>query len=686
MNLRKKRGIILITVILLISVAFTCRLFNLQIIHGEEYREEANKKYVTEIAEEAPRGGIYDRYGRPIVVNKVAYSLQIQKLDFDKKTENDIILRLLNLLNSQGYTRTATLPITEEKPYAFQFTGTEKEQKEAEKKWKTKYKFDEKATAQDVVDYYAKRYQFDDDKLYTEQQKRTLADVRYDMIVKQYSTTVPYEIIKDVSMDVVTKVKEDATDYPNVLVVNEYVRDYKEPKLLSHLLGRIGPIYEEEYADLKNKGYRMNDYIGKQGLEKILESDLRGENGKQRVIKNKNGEVTGSEVTQEPVSGNNAILTIDLEMQRVLEEGLADTINSIRSRGYASRKSKNGQDANVGSAVVLDVNTGEVLAMASYPGYDLANFNKDYADLSSNKNKPLINRALSGTYEPGSTFKMVTATAALEKGVITPNTRITDEGIYRYYKDYQPACWIWNAQHTTHGTINVSQALMHSCNYFFYETGRLTGINDIVRYGKLYGLGSKTGIELSGEESRGHLDAPKEGETWNPGDTLQAAIGQGRNLFTPIQLVSYVSTVANRGIHYTPHLIKSVRSAESGETVKNKEPEVKSQLEVKTSTWDAIQKGMLMVTEEGGTAHSVFADCSVKVAAKTGSAQVPNGSDNGIFACYAPYDNPQIAIVVVIEHGTSGGSAAPVARKVIDYYFSENRTSADETPINQLLP
>jgi len=683
MNMLKKRGIILIVIICLIAIAFTCRLFNLQIVHGSEFVEMAQKKYISEIDEEAPRGGIYDRYGRPLVVNKVVYSLQVQKLDFDKSTENDILLRLLDLLKAQGYERETVLPISSEAPYVFTFEGTDKEKQQAEAKWKKKSNFKSNMTAQDVIQYYADKYQFS--KKYTEEQKRQLADVRYEMIIKQFSTTVPYEIAKDVNMNVVTKVKEDAADFANVLVVNEYEREYEQPALLAHLLGRIGPIYEEEYASLKQKDYRLNDYIGKQGLEKVLEDDLRGQNGKKRVIKNKYGEVTGSEVTKEPVPGNNAILTIDIEMQQVLEESLKDTINSIRENAYASGKD-DGRDAAVGSSVVIDVNTGEILAMASYPSYNLETFNKDYSSLLKDKNKPLINRALSGTYEPGSTFKMVTASAALQKGSITPNTKITDLGIYRYYKGYQPACWIWTEQHRTHGTINVSQALMQSCNYFFYETGRLTGINDIVKYGKLYGLGSKTGIELSSEEAKGNLAGPKEGTTWNPGDTLQAAIGQSTNLFTPLQLTNYIATVANGGTRYTPHLVKGVRSATTGQSIRTTEPTIKAKLNLNPSTLQAIQKGMLMVTQQGGTAHSVFADFPLAVAAKTGTAQVSTGSDNGIFAAYAPYDNPQIAVVTIIEHGTHGNLVAKVARKVMDYYFSENRNQTDDIPVNQLLP
>ena len=334
---------------------------------------------------------------------------------------------------------------------------------------------------------------------------------------------------------------------------------------------------------------------------------------------------------------------------------------------------------------MIDVNTGEVLAMASYPSYNLESFTEIYSELLQDPDRPLLNRALMGTYEPGSTFKMVTGSAALANGVVTPETRILDQGVYTYYKDYQPACMAWRRNRTTHGNITLSEALKYSCNYYFYEAGRLTGIDEILKYCHLYGLGEPTGIELSFEESQGTLQKPEEGEVWYPGDTLQIAIGQ-KNLFTPLQLTNYIATIANGGTLYEPHLVKSVRDAEDGSLISKTESKVRSEVGLSEENQNAIKEGMLSVTQEGGTAYSIFRDFPVEVAAKTGTAQVSQGSDAGIFAAFAPYDDPEIAVVTIIEHGTSGGSVAPVTEKVMEYYFSNQMGVSDYENTGELLP
>ena len=280
---------------------------------------------------------------------------------------------------------------------------------------------------------------------------------------------------------------------------------------------------------------------------------------------------------------------------------------------------------------------------------------------------------------------MVTASAALAKGVITPKTKILDQGVYTFYKDYQPACMAWRKNRTTHGNITVGEALKYSCNYFFYEAGRLTGVEDILEYCHLYGLGEPTGIELSFEEAAGTLRKPEEGKVWNPGDTLQISIGQ-TNLFTPIQMTNYIATLANGGTLYEPHLVKGVRSAEDGRMISKTESKVRSEVGLSEENLNAIKEGMLSVTQQGGTAYSIFRDFPVQVAAKTGTAQVSQGSDTGIFAAFAPYDKPEIAVVTIIEHGTSGGSVAPVTKKVMEYYFSNQLGVSDYKNTGELLP
>jgi len=370
------------------------------------------------------------------------------------------------------------------------------------------------------------------------------------------------------------------------------------------------------------------------------------------------------------------MLTIDIRLQEVLERLLESNIKRIAATMPAGK----GQDIAGGSAVVIDVRTGEILALASYPTYHLEQFSQDYRALAADPLNPMFDRAISGLYAPGSVFKMVSAVAGLETGVITPKTRIVDRGIYTYYApNYTPKCWIYTAQNRTHGSLDVVGAIKNSCNYFFYETGRLAGIGAIEDYGKQLGLGELSGIELAGE-AKGQVAGPVErkaaGGLWFPGDTLGAAIGQSDHLFTPLQLVNYVATLVNGGIHYKPTLFKSAFSYNYDRTLHINRPVVLNELNLKPETAAAVKQGMGEVTENG-TASAVFRDYEVHVGGKTGSVQVGGGrSDNGVFAAFAPYDEPEIAIVIVVEQGGTGGNIAPIARDFFEAYFAGR--AADE--------
>ena len=338
----KKRCYVLLSLTLVVTLIFTYRLFDLQVIHGKEFAERSEKQYITEIEEPAPRGEIYDRYGRPLVTNRVAYTITVQKMDYSYEEENDILLKLMALLEENGCSWEGdTLPITDTAPFAFTFEGEDASQQETE--WKEKNSFKSEATAQDVIDSYIKKYNISSD--YTDAEKRLLAGLRYQMTVEQYSTAIPFEIAEDVDMNIVTKIKENQQTFSNVIIVNDYVREYQRPELLSHVLGRIGKIDADEYEELKDSGYKYNDYIGKQGIEKAMEESLRGESGTRRIVKDKDGEIIESVVTEEPESGDYVVLTIDIEMQKVLEEALRDTIENIRMEAQTNGEEA-GADAN----------------------------------------------------------------------------------------------------------------------------------------------------------------------------------------------------------------------------------------------------------------------------------------------------------------------------------------------------
>lgn len=660
-----------------LALIIVVRLFWMQIIMGDTYSIQAEQKQMRSVAVKAPRGEIVDRFGKALVTNKSGYSVQIQKTSLKNDEFNDILLKIYNLIISHGEEVQQTFPVAEN-PLRFTFVDEydaqqQQEAAEAEKKWKRANEFGENMTVEEVMEKLKKKYRVSDS--YTGEDLLKIISLRYEMETRAFSVSTPFVIASDVGMELVTRLKEEQSEYPCVNITTEYVRDYTSGTLAAHILGRVGKISPEEYSDLKQQGYKMNDEVGKQGIEKEFETYLKGTDGYTSLVQTPNGFEPQADLGREAVAGNYVVLTIDAQLQKVLEETLAGTINQIRSRG-GDPSAKSGGDAYCGAAVVMNPRNGEILAIASYPTFDLSRFNEDYQTLYTDSNKPMWNRAISGTYPPGSTYKMLTSIAALESGVITPKTIIKDEGVYKFYPDYQPGCWIWRKNGSTHGNQTVSDALANSCNYFYYEVGRLMGIEKLDEYAAMFGFGEKTGIELSSEEAKGRIAGPEDrkkygAEQWRGGDTLQAAIGQSDNLFTPIQLANYISTLVNGGTRYKTHLVKSVRSTTDGKVVYESNPEVMGTVTIQPDNLKAVLEGMLGVTEDG-TASSAFRGYPIKVGGKTGSAQVASGSDNGVFVGFAPYDDPQLVVAVVVEHGNSGGDVVPVAKAVFDEYFNNN--------------
>lgn len=670
----KARFIILKILIVFMFAAICWKLFDLQIVKGSQYKEIANNRLITNIVEKAPRGEILDRYGTRLVSNKVGYSVVMQKTDLTDEELNDVITKLVGVLYSNGCEYYDNLPISFD-PYTYQFVdenqdGSIDDERAAWYK-NNKAKITETTSADEAMRIYKKRYKISDS--YSEDEQRRIAGIRCAAEEGGLSQTTLFTVADNISVDAVTQIKERQEEFKGIAVINNYIRQYDMPGLATHMLGRIGTINKEEYDANKNSGYGYNDIIGKEGLEKWAESYLRGTDGTTGTTK----EVNGKEITvlndTEPVPGNYLVLTIDSDLQRVTEESLERTITNIRASSGV--KPKDGEDCNAGAAAVIDVKTGDTLALASNPTYDMSRYNEDYNALLQNEAKPMWNRAVSGLYSPGSTFKPLTAIAALESGNLTVNEVIDGQGIYRYYNDYQPTCWIWSEYKMTHGKQNVSAALENSCNYFFYEVGRRMGIDTLGLYAKKFGLGEKTGIEL-GEET-GHMASPEykkqvvqniTSRDWYGGDTLQAAIGQSYSLFTPIQLANYAATIANGGTRHKVNLIKSIRSSVDGSVVKEFKPEVAETIDMDADVINAVKQGMKRVADEGSAA-AFFSNYGIQVGGKTGTAQVGDGSNNAVFIAYAPFDDPQIAVAVVLEHGVRGTNAAAVAKDIFDSYF-----------------
>ena len=510
---------------------------------------------------------------------------------------------------------------------------------------------------------------------------RAIAGLLYELYLRSREVTwTPYVFAEGVDIDFISRVKE--LSLPGVVIEPTTVRQY-HTQYAAHILGRVGLMNRSEveyYTSLDEDGdgkpdYEMDDTVGKEGVEKAFESFLRGTPGIRAVDRNTSGKILSESWITEPKPGDNIVLTIDIDLQKKVEDTLASSLPNLVS-----------EEVEGAACVVLDVNSFDVLASASYPTFDLANYSRDWEKNSTDPLTPLVNRALTGTYAPGSTFKMVTAIGALEEGIITPDSQIRDLGRYTYYPGTPPQCWYYRQYGKYHGLINVSEAIEVSCNYFFYDVGRRLGIDLLVDYATRFGLGQKTGIEL--EESSGVMAGPEYtesmGGTWYEGSVLSVAIGQESSQFTPIQLASYISTLVNGGTRKSTHLLKEIKSSDYSQIVETYEPEVLSTIEIQDKNLEAVKAGMLALTTDGSV-RRYFQDVPVQVGAKTGSAQVSAQTEsNAVFVCFAPYDDPEIALAMVVEHGGSGSELGAMAADILSYYFS-TKGSMDEIPMENTL-
>lgn len=675
-TLSLRRVLALFMTMAVILMIFSVRLFQVQIIQGDMYASLADADTKTTISIAASRGEIMDRNQIPLVSNRTSYALTLDYNYFPHgsseeaiKERNDCLLRLIALLLEQGETWNDALPISLEAPYSF----VEERDSDVDG-LKSELRMASYATAAHCMQRMIEEYALE---AYTSVEQRYLAGIQYGMRVAGFRASAPYTFASSISSDTMYKLMENSDRYPGVDVSTVAVREYVAGEVACHIIGRVGPIYAGEYAELKDKGYSFNDTLGKEGIELAAEERLRGVSGRRVLTKNSSGTVVSEEETVAPVPGDTVILSIDSKLQKVAQDALAEKIATLRTTGTVGK----GKDVKSGAVVMLDVKTGGVMVSASWPSYNLATFSEDYNDLRNDtENRPLFNRALNGAFPCGSTFKPGIALAALTEGTINKGTTIDCTRTYMYYApSYTPNCMGY------HSRLNVVTALQKSCNYFFYEVGRLMGGN-IFSYLSLYGFGQATGVEIG--ESTGVQQTPEYlqslGSTWVPGDYLQLSIGQ-RGSYTPIQLAAYTMMIANNGVRYKTHFIESYRpyDSEADEVVK---PQVAAEVEWSQAAMDAVREGMVAVGKSG-TASTYFAAVPYTVACKTGTAQtgINNTSDHGTFIAYAPVENPEVAIAVVVERGTSGASTH-VARQVLDAYFANKEVGEAPTESNVLLP
>lgn len=653
----KRRVIALLAFFGAFLLLFAVVLYDAQILHGGENRAKSISSNAASETVTASRGIITDRNGKVLVSNRLAYTLVFDRSGFDDDAAlNAAILRLVQLCEETGTGWNDTLPIGR----VGNFLRYSNARSETFDKFIEKNDLTSGASGRQLLSELRELYHVDES--LSEREARLIVGVRYELHSRD-----SYTFAEDVSTEVLSLITDGR--YEGVTIRTASARVYNTA-LAAHILGTIGPIWQEEwsssedtgYVGYADKGYSMNDLVGKDGVEKAFESYLRGTDGRRLITTDETGKITGELYTREPQPGGTVALTLDIDLQADVEAALAETISGMIDKDSNERG---------GAAAVVSVGTGEVLALASYPTYDLSTFNEDYDELVNDQRLPMFNRATQGIYAPGSTFKMVTAVAALESGIITPSSIIQDRGIYTYYKDPQPMCWIYSQTGSTHGRINVSQAITDSCNYFFYEVGRLTGIRTLDSYASQFGLGQSTGIEIG--DSSGVLASPEWAEShdqeWTDGQTITAAIGQSYNLFTPLQLANYVATLVGGGDHYQAHLLKNVKAYDNSRLLYMYDDEPMNTVEISDSTLSAVTKGMHELTVSGSVAYA-FENCVVSAGAKTGSAQVGTDIANGVFVAYAPYENPEIAVAIVIEKGGSGAALANTAVEIINSWFS----------------
>lgn len=682
-------------------------LYQLQILNGAAYYDASQNNNVTYPAVKAARGNILDRYGRVLVSNRECYNLVINttRLFGDEVDDpNAVILEMVNIVEDSGAEFIDDLPITKSPP--FEYTEMTDFQRTLLNAYFDDHDLAEDTTAVELMSYFRTRY--DIDNTYSAEDMRKISAIRYALNVRYAINTSSYTFVEDASIDLISDIMGAVGSV--IEVESSYVREYNT-QYAAHLLGYIGAmtdVEQEQYMVGDNSGYNYDSMVGKDGVELAFESWLHGTDGKSRVTRNSEGTITSTVYEEDPVPGNHVYLTIDIQLQEAVERALENGIIALQlERDQENAEAiANGtpdevrEDIQGGAAVVVDVNSGNPLAIASYPTFDASQVYENYAEYLNAEYDPLYNRATMGAYAPGSTFKPLVALAALSESIINTETRIDCEGIFSKYADqgYAPECWIYTQEQLTHGNDNVSEALRDSCNYFFYTIADMMGIDILDEYAADFGLGESTGIEIG--ETIGNMANPDnhlnyDVDAWVYGDTVQAGIGQSDSLFTPLQLAEYCAAIANGGTRYSASVLKSVRSLDYTRQLYSGETKVMSTVDSADYNWAAVQYGMYLFTHDinGSSSEAYYAfnnysynGESIGVAAKSGTSQLGEDiTNNALFMCYAPYDDPEIAVAIVVERGRAGSALTNIAKDVLDAYFSLSNPSNSAESENTLL-
>lgn len=698
-----RRMRVLVAAACILMLLYGLRLIFLQLVNGEDFKSQATNTTDYKFTVTAARGDIVDSRGERIATSVTGYNVVLNKLLMGDEDLDGMLQKIVELLRANGESWNDTLLISQPDAAGnYTFTaeeGSTKDQK-ALAAMKDNLGLQQYATANDVMEKLVEDYDLASFPL---SWQRTLGGIHYEMQLQAFSNVNNFIMAENVSEATVATIKEHSLSLPGVEIVETSTRSYEQSTVLPHVLGRVGKITAEKWKvtdengqttyPLREKGYNMNDIIGISGLESAYEDELRGKDGVETITRNSDGVIVDTALTTVPEPGHTVQLTIDSRFQKAVDKALAENIDMI-NRVYNTGSMK----AAAGAAVVLDVKDGSVLAASNYPSFDQNLYATQYSEYSADESLPLFNRALQGLYTPGSTFKPAVAIAALDTGLINRYSTVNCTRVYTYYKDYRPKC----TQHGHgNGPIDVVNAIKWSCNVFFYDVGRRLTSDVYDAYAYKLGLGQRTGVEVS--EAVGHLTSKNDSNYMESLD-IQAAIGQGNTVVTPVQLATYAATIANRGTRYRTHFVKAILDSNTGEVLQETQPEVMDVIEDKGETFDLIQQGMIGVSQT----ISALANYPYTIACKTGTPQRSEGYYSGssyrhytntMMIAYGPTEDAQIAIGIVVEYGGGGARAGNLMADIFNAYFAmqdgtlnedgtigKQETAADSTPADQTAP
>ena len=685
-RITRSRAFALLLIFAAILGIYSVRMYSMQVLGtGNVVRNSDTQTFYYTV--KAARGDILDRNGNVLVSNQATYNLVFNNFVLSNSGDvNGNLLKLVQLCDKLDIDYIEHFPISDTRPYEYTLDQQSAAWQNYFKEYLSYMEIDSDISAPRLMEKLKKYCKIP--KEWSDEDARRVLGLRYELALRTEITNLPsYIFIENVDDQSLNAISE--LNIPGLEPEASTIRVYNT-KYAAHILGTMGKIDAENWPEYEAKGYPMDAYVGTSGFELAFEEELRGIDGQIARTVDKDGNVISEYYTKKPVAGNNVETTIDLNLQRIAEEGIAAEFQSMRDNNGLYGNGM-GADVEGGAVVVLDPNTGAVLACASYPTYDPDKYFSDYEQITQIEYQALYNRPLLATYPPGSIFKMSMATAALETGTIDRYTQIEDLGVFDKYDGISPMCLIYARRGVTHGYLTVDQALRDSCNYFFYELGDRMSIETTDQYAKAFGLGEPTGVELP--EAVGHRANPEtkaalyEGSSakWYMGDQILAAIGQSEHAFTPMQMASYTATIANGGTRYACTFLERVVSADYATLVRENSPRVLSTVPMSKDTHEAIVQGMREVVTEG-TASSYFWDYNtVEVCGKTGTAEHGSGgSNNGSFVCFAPMNDPKIAIAVYGEKAGEGGNLSNVAKPIMDAYFSADEARDMVTYENRL--